>query len=81
MFVIEADGKKIVHCGDLGHMPSESEIEAIRGADVLLIPTGGFYTIDAQTAEDIRKYTGLITLAIVPVEPQSAQAGKKGGRR
>lgn len=55
IFLIEADGKKIVHCGDLGHMPGEEQLAAMRGADVLLVPVGGFYTIDAETAEAIRK--------------------------
>lgn len=58
IFVIEADGLKIVHCGDLGHMPDDKQLSAIRGADVLLIPVGGFYTIDAQTAEAVRKASG-----------------------
>lgn len=55
LFLIEADGRKIVHCGDLGHMLDAEQLEAIRGADALLIPVGGFYTIDAQTAAQICK--------------------------
>lgn len=55
IFIIEADGLKIVHAGDLGHMLSDEQIEAISGADVLMIPVGGFYTIDADTAEAIRR--------------------------
>lgn len=34
-----------------------------------------------KTAEDIRKYTGLITLAVVPVEPEVSQSAKRSARR
>ena len=51
IFVIEADGRKIVHLGDLGHLPdTDAQAEALTGADVLLIPIGGFYTIDTPAA-------------------------------
>lgn len=50
MFRIEMDGLNIVHLGDLGHPLSASEVESLDGVDILLIPVGGFYTIDAETA-------------------------------
>ena len=34
-----------------------------------------------KTAEDIRKYTGLVTLAVVPVEPLSNKEVKRSSRR
>ena len=34
-----------------------------------------------KTAEDIRRYTGLPTLAVIPMEPKSAGKGKTIGRR
>ena len=51
IFRIEGDGLTIVHLGDLGHMPDETQLRAIAGADVLLIPIGGTYTIDTPEAE------------------------------
>ena len=33
-----------------------------------------------RTVEDIRKYTGLITLAVVPIEPTDEQAAKNKGK-
>ena len=51
--VIEADGQKVVHLGDLGHSPNEEQLAFIQNADVLLLPVGGFYTIDTQTALSI----------------------------
>lgn len=51
IFTIEADGKKIVHLGDLGHLPdTEAQRRALSGADVLLVPIGGHFTIDTPTA-------------------------------
>lgn len=51
IFVVEADGVKLVHLGDLGHEPdTDAQREALSGADVLLIPIGGFYTIDTSAA-------------------------------
>ena len=47
------DGLKIVHMGDQGCMPEEDVLEAIGGADVMMIPVGGTYTVDAAGAKAI----------------------------
>ena len=47
------DGLKIVHMGDQGCMPDEDILEAITDADVMMIPVGGFYTVDAKEAKAI----------------------------
>ncbi len=52
--IIEADGLKIAHLGDLGHLPETDEQRwALADLDVMLIPIGGFFTIDTQTAVEI----------------------------
>ena len=54
IFVIEADGLKLAHLGDLGHLPdTEEQKKALTGLDVMLIPIGGFFTIDTQAAVQI----------------------------
>ena len=55
IFLIEADGQRFVHCGDLGHMPDDATIAALRGADVLMIPVGGIFTVDGKAAWEITK--------------------------
>lgn len=50
VFVIEAEGLRIVHLGDLGHGLDEPTAQAIGRPDVLMIPVGGHYTIDAAQA-------------------------------
>ncbi len=50
MMLIEMDGLRILHCGDLGHLPGAETVESIGRTDILLLPVGGFYTIDAREA-------------------------------
>lgn len=48
---ILTDGtERIAHLGDLGCMLDESQVEMLKNVDVLLIPVGGYYTIDAKQA-------------------------------
>ena len=51
--IFEIDGMKIVHLGDQGCMPDPAALEAIADADVMMIPVGGTYTVDAQGAKAI----------------------------
>lgn len=53
MRILEADGIRVAHLGDLGCMPEPEQIEALKGLDALMIPVGGFYTIDAAQAREL----------------------------
>ena len=56
VFVIETDDITICHAGDLGHVPSDETARNIGRVDVLLIPVGGTYTLDAKGAQEaVRK--------------------------
>ncbi len=50
IFTLTVDGIKICHLGDLGHILSEKELADIGSVDILLIPVGGYFTIDAKEA-------------------------------
>ena len=50
VFVIETEGLRIVHLGDLGHLLDEAQLEAIGTPDVLMIPVGGTFTLNAERA-------------------------------
>ena len=50
IFIFETAGLTVVHLGDLGHVLDEEQVKAIGKTDVLLIPVGGTYTIDAAEA-------------------------------
>jgi L-ascorbate metabolism protein UlaG (beta-lactamase superfamily) len=58
VFVIEADGTKLCHLGDLGHAPGEELLAQIGKTDILLIPVGGYYTIDSIEAASIASNIG-----------------------
>lgn len=48
--ILSADGIRIAHLGDLGCELSQDEKEKLMGLDVLMIPVGGFFTIDGSKA-------------------------------
>lgn len=55
IYVISVDGYKICHLGDLGHILSKDEVSSLGNIDILLIPVGGNYTINAKEAYELTK--------------------------
>ena len=53
MYLIDIDGFSILHLGDLGTELTKEQMERITNVDVLLIPVGGKYTIDAEKASKV----------------------------
>lgn len=53
IFSIQVDGVNILHLGDLGHVLSDEQIEDIGPPDILMVPVGGTYTIDAKDASQV----------------------------
>jgi L-ascorbate metabolism protein UlaG (beta-lactamase superfamily) len=51
--IISADGIKLLHLGDLGHDLDPETLKKIGKVDILFLPVGGFYTIDAQAATKV----------------------------
>lgn len=49
-FSVDDGELTVCHLGDLGHELEASQAEAIGAVDILLIPVGGFFTIDAAAA-------------------------------
>lgn len=58
LFLIETEGLRIVHLGDLGCGLDAGQLEILKKPDVLMIPVGGFYTIDAPQARDTAAQLG-----------------------
>ncbi len=52
IFKFRMDGIDVCHLGDLGEQCSSDLIETLLPVDVLLIPVGGTYTIDAEMAKE-----------------------------
>ena len=55
IFKIEAEGISVVHCGDLGLVPDDDFLDRLGNVDILFLPVGGFYTIDASEAYQLVK--------------------------
>jgi L-ascorbate metabolism protein UlaG (beta-lactamase superfamily) len=53
IFAFEADQMRLCHLGDLGQLLSGEQLAAIGAVDVLFIPVGGYYTIDAVMASRV----------------------------
>src|SRR4029079_305078 len=53
IFVFEIDDLRVAHLGDLGHKLSSDAIEEMGAIDILLIPVGGKYTINSETAVEV----------------------------
>lgn len=52
IYVYEAEGLRLVHLGDLGHILSEDLVNEIGDVDVLMIPVGGEFTIGPKEASE-----------------------------
>lgn len=50
VYVLEAEGCRLCHLGDLGHALSDSECDLIGSLDALMVPVGGQVTIDNRQA-------------------------------
>ena len=53
IYHIKMDGLTIVHLGDLGEKLNDKQIEELDGVDILMIPVGGVFTIDAAKAAEV----------------------------
>lgn len=53
VFCFEVDGIRVCHLGDLGHQLSDDDICEMGKVDILLVPVGGYFTIDAKVATDV----------------------------
>ena len=50
---VKSGDETVVHMGDIGCDLTEEQLAEIKGCDLLLIPVGGFYTIDCKQAHDM----------------------------
>ncbi len=73
VFLLEVDGMRVLHLGDLGHELDDRHAKAIGPVDVLMVPVGGFFTIDAQEASQVIKL--LRPSIILPMHYKTAKCG------
>ena len=72
-FTMEIDGIRVCHLGDLGHVLSQKEITEIGPVDILIIPVGGFYTIDSKEASQVA--TLLKPKVVIPMHFKTEKCG------
>jgi L-ascorbate metabolism protein UlaG (beta-lactamase superfamily) len=53
IFCFDVDGMRVCHLGDLGHLLDDRQVLEIGNVDILFIPVGGYYTIDARAASQV----------------------------
>jgi L-ascorbate metabolism protein UlaG (beta-lactamase superfamily) len=53
IFCFELDGIRVCHLGDLGHLLDDRQVKEIGSVDILLVPVGGYFTIDARMATKV----------------------------
>jgi L-ascorbate metabolism protein UlaG (beta-lactamase superfamily) len=69
--VVQAEGLRVAHFGDLGHAVRAKDTPALAGLDVIMIPVGGFFTIDAALAAKIAK--DLKPKIVIPMHYKTAK--------
>ncbi len=74
IFTWELGGIRLAHAGDLGVDLSDSQIKEIGAVDVLFVPTGGFYTIDAATATKV--VSSLNPKVVIPMHYKTSFLGE-----
>jgi len=65
IFVLDTEDIRICHLGDLGTELSIKQMEKIGSVDILMIPVGGKYTIDAKQA--VKTAKKLSPSIIIPI--------------
>jgi len=73
VFTFAADGIKVAFLGDLGHVLTDEQAKAIGQVDVLLVPVGGFFTIDAAAAAKVAEQ--LRAKVTIPMHFKTAACG------
>ncbi|MGQ9546397.1 MAG: MBL fold metallo-hydrolase [Dehalococcoidia bacterium] len=53
VFCFTLDDIRLCHLGDLGHVLKQEQVNEVGAIDILLVPVGGFYTIDAHEASQV----------------------------
>lgn len=55
IFILDDGKEKIAHLGDLGCELEEEQMAKLMNLDAVMVPVGGFFTIDAGQAADLVK--------------------------
>jgi L-ascorbate metabolism protein UlaG (beta-lactamase superfamily) len=73
IFTFKIDNVQLCHLGDLGHLLSDKELAEIGPVDILLIPVGGFFTIDPNEATRVAEQ--IKPKILIPMHFKTAKCG------
>lgn len=73
LFYFEADGLRVCFAGDLGHVLTAEQAKVVAPVDILLVPVGGYFTIDAAHAAQIAEQ--LKTKLVLPMHYKTPACG------
>lgn len=62
MYRLTSEGITLCHCGDLGAIPDNKIINAIKEVDFLMVPVGGVYTMEKDV---LRKFIELVNPRVI----------------
>ena len=67
--IVSCDGLTVAHMGDIGHLPDGEMLKALTDIDIMLIPVGGVYTLNAAAAFELVRM--MSPRAVVPMHYRS----------
>jgi L-ascorbate metabolism protein UlaG (beta-lactamase superfamily) len=73
IFTLKIDNIQLCHLGDLGHLLSDKELAEIGPVDIILIPVGGFFTIDPKEATRVAEQ--IKPKILIPMHFKTAKCG------
>lgn len=75
VFYIEIDGVRILHMGDIGHIPAWEMMPEASSADILLLPVGGGRGVSVATAAQIMRH--LSPKIVIPMHYRTPATGRQ----
>lgn len=72
IFTMKIDDITVGHLGDLGAVLTSAQLDKINGVDILLVPVGGKFTLDAEKAVEV--VNQIEPKIIIPMHYKSADS-------
>ena len=73
IYVLEAQGLRVAHFGDVGCMPSQEVLDQLQNLDAIMLPVGGHFAVGPQEAMDIVK--AIQPRVVIPMHYRSDEFG------
>lgn len=71
--ILQADGLKVIHLGDIGCIPEKWQMERMENADVIMAPVGGYYTTEPEVIRGL--ISRLSPAVMIPMHYRTEKSG------